>query len=114
MHSKMQYIGYSLMIVAYSLFIFEKKGFAITALIIATILIATNIFIKKQSRHNIDKQSIGDKAKGKNISFENINQQSTSQIDTDVEQSVGNSAKAKEHLTFKNVKQNKDCSGGIE
>lgn len=110
MHSKIQLIGYSLMIVAYILLIFEKKGFAITVFIIAAILIATVFFIKKQSQHKGDKnsivkkQSIGNDAEGEDIIYEDL-EQSGSSIDS-LEQKIGDRAKAKKKLEFRKVRQN--------
>ncbi|MBF0606071.1 MAG: hypothetical protein HQL61_00790 [Magnetococcales bacterium] len=117
MHNKMSFIAYSLMIVAYVLFIYDKKGFSVTMIIFAVIVIGVNYWSKKhkpeqsgdsQPKQSGNIQSVGDGVKGNNVSLTDIVQEATTDGSSDITQSVGNGAEANGDIAFKNIEQNID------
>ncbi|MBF0537846.1 MAG: hypothetical protein HQL03_06285 [Nitrospirae bacterium] len=101
----MSFIGYSLMIVAYAILVYEKMGLAIVILVIVASVIVFRYLKKHQPEQGGKNQSIGNGVDADNASFKDIEQESMIDGSSGIKQSVGNGAKAKGNITYKNIKQ---------
>ncbi|KJU83633.1 membrane protein [Candidatus Magnetobacterium bavaricum] len=118
MHNKMSYIAYSLMIVAYVLFIYDKKGFSVTMIIFAVIVIGVNYWLKKhqpeQSGDSLSEQGTDSQPNGQlveneivsdNVSVKNIAQELKTDGKPVINNTVRNRIKAKGDVSIETIDQ---------